>query len=648
MVSETTQHFTGSASVAKPVGARSAIELLSQYDFPALPAEFELVEERTPQILDDLVNILSELQLKSTSVPNASASSISLISRYLVAQQRKLNISRVEAGAIYFIDRMFDTLLRSNRYDSRSWHQLIQMRFPITKYALQDFSFFFAPQNNGRRLLNLLALHLQNSTALADKDTLLKIQEFINTINRDYTHKIADFNQICIRAFAFFNAQQKLVKDIEQRISIIQQPGSLHEISDTLVIDTINQSFANREFPCPLIRFINTEWRVGMAFILDKYGPSSTQWKRVISLTGSMSEMATVCKSTDGQESYKRFLEPLLKGIEASLQHLHENPEQLKELLHSIRSLFTDIVNGHYPSIKVMVPLQAGVTERLSYQGKPIDEQITHQIDALSVGDWLRFKIGDNQYETCKVAVKGLSSKPWYLVNNVGSKLTKTSRVKLAHSILKGEMDVLGNGRWIESLIEQNLDHLATKVEESTAPSTASHFLSLEAESLTLPSNDTCDNGVLDKNTHENTINNAQADLEEPSSEADDNAIETSANNAAFNHDAWNKLKSETATVTPQELTAADEITSTLEVGATVSLCVEDNITEASLAVKMSKIDKYVFVNKLGIKIVTAKHDEISQLIATGNMIVHDSGKKFDRTLEAVVKNIQADKHRGF
>jgi hypothetical protein len=66
--------------------------------------------------------------------------------------------------------------------------------------------------------------------------------------------------------------------------------------------------------------------------------------------------------------------------------------------------------------------------------------------------------------------------------------------------------------------------------------------------------------------------------------------------------------------------------------------------SRCKLAVRIKATDKFIFVNRLGIKTWETQLEELVRAVALGEVTIQDTGAKFDSALERVVKTIQSEK----
>ena len=63
--------------------------------------------------------------------------------------------------------------------------------------------------------------------------------------------------------------------------------------------------------------------------------------------------------------------------------------------------------------------------------------------------------------------------------------------------------------------------------------------------------------------------------------------------------------------------------------------------TDCKLGVKLQAADKYIFVDRRGVKVGEFKHKQLAAMVITGDCEILDSGTEFEDTLEKVVSGLR-------
>lgn len=637
------------------MSARAVVELLRLNQPANLPEPIRVIEHRNPASLRTLITLLTRYQEQISNSPYGSASVLSLVTKHLLESGAQLEIAGPDLGAICLIDQIFDAMLSSGRFDQEAWGLVARARFPVTKFALQDFSFFFAPQNVGRRLLNIITLHLLGSAEQRKGEVRSIISLFIDRLNWEYKGHISQFNSVCIETQSYFAAHQRRLSRIEMRISEVAAADGKQDRSEPVVVGVLNKEVGGRELPDMIVDFIYDEWRNSLRLVLRQEGENSPNWKRMISLTQSMVKIYEACQTEEGRVQYQRFWPSMFKGVKSLLLSVAQDPEAFERALDPLELVCNALIRGAAPDLKKAPVLEAKSAMNKSFEVLPVDQLYMNQVEALTEGEWIRIKTPRGDYEACKLTVKANDMEPWVFVNNTGSKVARKNRYALAKGLRDGVVEIVGHGQWIDDLLRHAFDRLTILLEQQRA---AAPLLS-ESTELQAPENPVTETAAeLESETGVAT--------ESPTVDMDDTALPTmevthevmsgstlvmvgnqaesiSADTETPDH-AWEDYYQEESALTDAELEAASKAVAVLEVGALANYLKEGKQERCKLAVKMQAKDRYIFVDRVGVKVWEANQQQVIEAVARGLLTIIDSGVKFDRALERVVMNIQSGK----
>ena len=670
------------------LGARAVVELLRVNVPETLPAQFKVQDHRDPEALQQLIALLTLFQRRMARSPYANASVLSLITNHLVGQGQQLVVARPDLGAICLVDSLFDQLLNSERFDKEAWQLVAMSRFPITKFALQDFSFFFATQNIGRRLLNTMTLHLLGSAAQSKGEIRTAISLFVDRLNLEYIDHISQFNSVCIETQSLFASNQRRLHKVETKVSQLEAPDKKKDRSEPIVIETLNSEVGGRDLPDMIVDFIYGEWRNAMRLVLRQQGEKSPDWKRQVSLTQSMVKMYDTCLSEEGRLQYQRFWPSMFKGIKALLISVEQGSDAFDQAIDPLELVCTAMISGAMPDLKTAPVLESRSVVDQSFEVLPVDEKYLEQVESLQVGEWIRIRTPSGDHEACKLTLKKEGAEPWVFVNNTGNKVAKKNKYVLAKGLKDGVVELVGKGQWIDDLLRESFDSLARQLEavkqtteeksDQNRPSSQAGVTGPDGDASETPvSPQSPDKGVSEEevtkespaaereeasssislvsmedqassyHTHDSSRTERTEDILSGSTLAiasDKEAAPQTEREGGEDNPAWEDYFKEEVALTEAEMNAALKAVQALEVGALVDYLIDGKQERCKLAVKMQARDKYIFVNRVGIKVWDTSEKQVAEAVAKGLVTIIDSGVKFDRALERVVKNIQSDK----
>ncbi len=452
-----------STSASRKLGAREVVELLRRNLDEQLPEQLVVTQNRHQKALMSLLKLLSLFQGKIAKSPYANASVRSLLVNYLLQKHQVLHISQPDLGAITLIDSMFDKLLDSGKFDKDAWCLLVQTRLPITKCALQDYSFFFAGKNPGRRFLNSLTLNLLGAGDRSSDEFRQAIGGFVDQINQNYHEDIGEFNKVCIVAQSWFADQQQRLVNIQTKLRDAENNRKAQSQAEPRVVELLNRVAGGKMLPDLLVDFIYGDWRDVLRIVSMRDGEQSTDWKRLVRLTETMVDMVSACETPEGQQQYQKFLPSMLKTLRSLMKLVFEKPAALEKSLEPVELILNALVCGAQGDLKQAPMLQVNQQLGKEYEIVPELGASGKKLQNLQVGDWLRLKTSVGVFEACKITVKGEGEQPWILVNHSGKKVAKKNLRQLAKGLNDGVVEIVGDGRWVDDILITCLTELSKR-----------------------------------------------------------------------------------------------------------------------------------------------------------------------------------------
>lgn len=683
------QSATSDQPRSRGLGARQVVDLLQRNLDDKLPDVLVLTEGRQRDQLLQLLTSLTALQRQIVKSPYVSAGIKTLLVKHLDNHQTTLSLSRPDYGALNLVDQVFDELLASGKFDAEAWRLLVKLRVPIAKYALQDFAFFFAAQNAGRRLLNAMTLNLMGSGNKFQDSFRAELAGFVEQINAQYCEDVAVFNRICIQAQTWFAAQQQRLDSIQTKLAEVSSDKQKRSQAEPRVVELLNRVAGGRELPSIMVDFLFGDWHAALRILSMREGDQSPDWKRAVRTTESMVELVDACQTPEGQQQYLRFLPALMKSIRGPMQAVANDADALEGILDPIELILNALVRGAQPDSRTAPALAMPHQEKRSYEVIPgILPADLVPLDALQVGDWLRIKTPDGAFETCRLTLKPENpEEAWVLVNHNGKKIAKKTRHQLAKGLRDGVVEIVGQGRWIDDLLKARfmaLNNLPRPTKPPSEPvqgnkkptqwkgsagdavgsdenvTDSSDAALAEPDSLPQTAPETAP-PTNDPDRHETPAVTVKPDPESVAAEAETPKVETLpepvvepeptdtlVSDDASDTDAgpdWEDFVTEPRQLSEQELEAASTAVNQLNVGGWVVLTdAAGTESRCKLAVRIKATDKFIFVNRLGIKVWEAQFEELVRAVALGEVTIQDTGAQFDSALERVVKTIQSEK----
>ncbi|HVL02015.1 MAG TPA: DUF1631 family protein [Dongiaceae bacterium] len=617
---------------APRIGARILVELLRLHADDPPTEKIKLVPARSKNAMavlrDKLWLVQQTLQDSGLKLTAAGA-----LTERCSDLQIPLPVAQPDWGLILMLDQLFDRLLASDGLDSQAVDWMASLRLPVIRYALQDYSFFFAPQNLVRRFLNQSYLSLLSSSHKSRQILRDALSQFIRRIQQDFRHDVSVFNSICIEAQSWFAGQDDRVGQIEEQLRSLESVRRKERVSEPRVVQTLNRVAAGKPLPRQLVEFLHGEWRKSLRLVSMREGEEGSTWKRQVRISESLVEFAQECVDAQGRDKHRSFYPVLMKNIRALLVSVNEDPAALEAALDPLELVLLALLNGASPEPVKVPALQQVGGQVTTVEVKQVSPRALAEIQALQTGDWVRIKTTDGSHELCRLTIKSNDDEPWVLVSQSGKTITKKTAFQLAQGLEGGVLDLIGRGQWWDERLDTLLADLHSRWQRRQAeqpkqpePVVESRIDVLMKTPLAPPP--------------PKPVPVAEPPVETPAATASVTASTLTPTEETT--DAEDFLAPRP--VSDAERNAALQAIDQLQVGGWILQQTSQGEERCKLAVRIRGGEKLVFVNRLGVKVLEIGRIPLAELLARGLVTVIDTGIKFNNTLERVVRSIQEDR----
>ncbi|RLT99308.1 DUF1631 family protein [Ketobacter sp.] len=607
------------------IGARLLVELLRVNAEVPITDKIRLTPQRSRHglaVFNDLLQKIQSGQLKT----GLSCRVVDTLVDGCADLEVALPVAAPDWGGILLLDQLFDELQQqlASDHEARGWFE--KLRLLVLRYALADYSFFFAPQNLLRRFLNLAYLTMLSSTAKSRQLYWSKLNEYSNRMLTEFRGNIGAVNSICIEAQTWMAGQTEQVEKIEERLRLLEVARQRERVAEPRVVQELNRMAAGRLLPEDVVAFLHGEWRRSMLMLSMREGVEGANWKRQLRTGESLIEMCEGCQDASRRDGYRGFYQVLIRNLRATLISVQEDEAALEQTLEPLELILTAIMSGATPALVEVPALAMPVTRVVEAQLDRVSPKSLDTIGQLQEEDWLRFKTADGQFELCKIILKAQQDDPWVLVGQSGKTVAKKTQRQLAQALEGGVLQLVHRtlywDRQLEAALARLKDQWQAQQEAQRKQQETQQQEALEQQRSAAAEAESRIDAVLA---------NSSLALVEPG--ADD--VETEAETSAF---------LEPRSISDEEMAAALSAVDSLQVGGWMSQETSEGEQRCKLAVKIRATEKLVFVNRLGIKALEITRQDLARLLVYGAVTILDTGAAFDSTLEQVVRTIQRDK----
>ncbi|MEE2732679.1 MAG: DUF1631 family protein [Pseudomonadota bacterium] len=616
------------------IGARLLVELLRVNAETPITDKIRLTAQRSRHglaVFNDLLQKIQTGQLKTGFSCRVVDALVDGCSDLEVA----LPVAAPDWGGILLLDQLFDELQQqlASDHEARGWFE--KLRLLVLRYALADYSFFFAPQNLLRRFLNQAYLTMLSSTAKSRQLYWSKLNEYSNRMLAEFRGNIGVVNSICIEAQTWMAGQTEQVEKIEERLRLLEVARQRERVAEPRVVQELNRMAAGRLLPEDVVAFLHGEWRRSMLMLSMREGVEGANWKRQLRTGESLIEMCEGCQDESRRDGYRGFYQVLIRNLRATLTSVQEDEAALEQTLEPLELILTAIMSGATPALMEVPPLAMPETRVVEAKLDRVSPKSLETIGQLQEEDWLRFKTADGQFELCKIILKAQQDDPWVLVGQSGKTVAKKTQRQLAQALEGGVLQLVHRTQYWDRQLEASLARLKDQwqaLQEAEAQRKQRETQQQEAlEQQRSAAAEADAERVQAESRIDEVLANSSLALVEPGA---DEVVPETETTAFF----------EPRPISDEEMAAALSAVDSLQVGGWMSQETSEGEQRCKLAVKIRATEKLVFVSRLGIKALEITRQDLARLLVYGAVTILDTGAAFDSTLEQVVRTIQRDK----
>lgn len=228
----------------------------------------------------NLLATLSQLQHRPLNNLQQSGQVRQLVQHY--SEHAGQKVERNDQDAIDIVSMLFEFILGDANLPDEFKLQLSRLQIPYIKLALLDKNFFANKQHPARRLLNLLAqtaIGWNKEDREGSSELALKIETLVQRVLNEFQDNPSLFEQLLAELELFINHQQQKTRLLEQRLREAEEGKAKAQFARTRVELEIAQKLANTPIPTSLMELIRQEWGQVLFLTFLREGDQSQTWR---------------------------------------------------------------------------------------------------------------------------------------------------------------------------------------------------------------------------------------------------------------------------------------------------------------------------------------------------------------------------------
>ena len=531
-----------------------------------------------------LVNALSKVQHRS-SLPadgNGLVNFVMLLQRMLQDKEgnARAAVGQVDQNAMNLVSMLFEFILEDRQLQAPIKAILGRLQIPLVKVALMDRTFFNKGGHVARRLLNEMAMASIGwvEGKKAGADRFLdKLEECVLRIVNEFEDDLVIFEEVLDDFLAFHEADKKRRILVEQRTRDSEEGRAKSEAAKRFVQSELNGLLLGHTVADSVLGLLREGWSNYMVLLVLRKGEEHESVKAARKLAATLISAAS--EQTELEPLPQDRIGSLVAELKLGLQQTSFMPFELEKVVKELSVHLTEVTEQR--KLRLMPePKQNLFVGPAGLPSITVEEEVFQELPEEN----------------------SLLSGPL------------ESSLEESESIVDGSFDL--------PELEEEQDE-ALPVEE--------------AKSTILPSS--LVEQTPQEETHVDQVMQAKVAggmiAPTPRRKADAPVVESSPAPIQLVED---EPEQEGNNIAPEVVERIDR----MGIGAWVEMREDvDKRYRCKLAAIIHSTGKYIFVNRMGVKVSEKTRGSLAKAIQEKDMVLLDDGLLFDRALESVISNLR-------
>jgi len=470
---------------------------------------------------------------------------------------------------------------------------------------------------------------------------------------------------LCADIAKFSTKEQDRIAKLEERL-VASETGLLKtNRARNLAAQMLNEKMAGKSLPQDIVDFLQGPWYDSLQLLLVRQGTQGEDWARASKLTetliwtlefnaqqqevpsptgneSSSADVGTANDSASDQESdtdapdsddaadraaaAKQANARVIAEQQRLYRIIEHLPDELNELLVSLEYQDDSQDNALAAIDAALVGVMTGEPlENCSHEPLPCDvlgkdaafsQSLLSQVNKINTGQWFVFEPQDQPPQQIKLVLKLDDMQQLLFTNRSGIKVLQSSFDEFAYFMSSEFARPISTAKHLSSIVRTTLHKIGSDY--------LKHQKSAEAAKTDQDSGEAAKRiAQIQAMREANRKKHAEKEEKEMASTQVFLAAVKEKSNAPENQAA---------------LKEAAIAVSKLNTGAWVRIPGPGREpTESKLAVKLQALDKYIFVNRAGIKLGVFTEDQLIDMLVTNECEILDSGTEVEDTLVKTV-----------
>lgn len=572
---------------------------------------------------------VSELQF--VNIDNNPNALVNQLSAQLADTER---LSEAQYASICFMESVFGLFAGAGVCHSEIFNRLQGLLPLMAAWQLQDKDWLWDQNNPLRQVLLLVpvaSVGWQGDNGRGSQRYLDNLQQCLNQVLDQWL----DAEQAVESVRAFVKDNQSRVQKLESRLCEGESGALRARFAHEQSIRIINDAMQGKLLPQCAITFLQGEWLEALRIQLAKDSDRSKHSKHMADLTEKLVWSFQPCDDDDGETKQGLYnLIPLLHGeLAEACQDLIRTTENFESLLDAIDLEHLNIIKGQPVSYSEFTLLEC--EGALMSQAVRVESSLKKHMVLMRVQQWF-VQEAEGQSRRMKLILKINDAKQLLFSNFSGQKTAQFSFEEFSCAIasqtlrpLSHDYSVVKAAEQVKEGLEARYWYLKQAKEKQRKALEAKERLRLELEQR---------QKLLREEARQKALAEAQRleKLQREREQKEQQALQRAE------QERREKLKEQEERGANELKQGYEEKVAQLVAGSVVDFTDElGEVSRCKLAVKMRSSDRYIFVDKNGIKACELNTEELVEHLLENSAKIISVGVQFEDTLARVVTTIR-------
>jgi len=588
-----------------------------------------------------LLAILTTLQHAAVPKPAWSAT---LLLETLRQQQLQPTGKAIEA--IRFADLVMTQLLRYSLLDEAIRQQLQRLYIPLVKTLLIEDRGWCDAGTICAQLIDAICgsgAGWYGGLGRGGEAYLALVSDVITQLLQRFDNDACVLTPVVTQFVDGVARENERIGKLEKRLCDTEIGALRARRAQVMVVDFYNEKIAGKLLPKTVVEQLQTVFLEHLRLFLIQEGPQSPLWKRWQKLIDTLVwSLQPKAQDIDKQKLYS-LIPTIGAELDNALRGIERNVGVFAPLLAAVEAAHIEVMKGQLQHAVAVEPLDAGFG--VAGVKTVVSRNLMQQAEAYAEGQWFLYKNEQDQVVRCKLALKLPDMDQLLFVNRLGQKVMQKGIEEFAYCLSVKLARPLNEKALYQRTTHKVLNELATQfAERERALIEAQKKLLLEQQERVQQRALEQAQREAEAQQHAAAAAKARAEAE-VLAQAREAAQREAEQQAQMSAQTEARVRAERDAQYREDLTRMAKMSlDSLNIGAWMRLPGSNGeIVHGKIAVKMRSSGRFIFVDRIGIKVAEYLRDELIAMLVDHKADIVEQSEHFEDRLAKIVGSMRRD-----